>query len=178
MCLFRKAARSSSFRLEMTVPFIDTEPADGVSSPALRPSNVVLPLPDGPMMAAVEPFSMWKLTFERTVNSPLPDRYALVNESEVSMAVAFCEYIWKITQFRGWKFQMVSMNPCLQPVAWANEAEFCYVYRIRPISYHQHAPLTSNSAAIIIDKHSFVLEPTRACSNGCTWGEPNRIECS
>ncbi len=94
----------------MTVPFMETEPDVGVSSPAHSPSNVVFPLPEGPIIAAVEPFSIWKLTSERTVNSPLPERYAFVKESEVSMAVALCEYIWKLTQIWGRKFQMVRVN--------------------------------------------------------------------
>ncbi len=58
-------------------------------------------------MAAVEPFSMWKLTSDNTVSSPLPDRYALVSESEVRMAVLLGECIRKITQKCGWKFRLV-----------------------------------------------------------------------
>lgn len=74
MCSLRNEARSSSFNFEIVVPFMDTLPEVGVSSPAHKPNRVVFPLPDGPMMAAVEPLSMWKLTSDRTVSSPVPDQ--------------------------------------------------------------------------------------------------------
>ena len=40
----------------MSVPSISTEPDDGASSPAMRPSSVDLPLPDAPTIATNCPF--------------------------------------------------------------------------------------------------------------------------
>jgi hypothetical protein len=53
---------------------METDPLLGASSPAHNPSKVVLPLPDGPIIAAVEPDSMLNVTSFRTVSSELPDR--------------------------------------------------------------------------------------------------------
>jgi len=64
-----------------------TVPEEGVSMPAHRPSNVVFPLPDGPMIAAVDPLEISKLTDDKTVRSPLTDRYVFVSCSVLKIAL-------------------------------------------------------------------------------------------
>ncbi|TKC06076.1 hypothetical protein FA047_12140 [Pedobacter frigoris] len=49
------------------MPFKATEPALAPSKPAHKPSNVVLPLPEGPVMATVSPLVMAKLISSNTV---------------------------------------------------------------------------------------------------------------
>jgi hypothetical protein len=85
ICSLRKAARWSSLRFDITVPLIATVPDVGVSRPAQRPRRVVLPLPEGPIIAAVDPFAISKLTDDNTVSSPFPDRYVLVRCSVVKI---------------------------------------------------------------------------------------------
>ena len=48
--------------------FSSTLPVDDLSSPAQRPSKVVLPLPEGPIMAFVEPAVIEKLMSLSTVS--------------------------------------------------------------------------------------------------------------
>src|ERR1044071_7110107 len=52
-------------------------PAVGTSSPAQSPSNVVLPLPEGPMIDNVVPCSAVKETPSSTVSFRSPDVYVL-----------------------------------------------------------------------------------------------------
>jgi hypothetical protein len=49
-----------------------TVPALGTSRPASRPSKVVFPLPDGPMIATNSPSRMVKFTSRSTVNVCAP----------------------------------------------------------------------------------------------------------
>ncbi len=45
----------------MSTPFTSTWPLDGRSSPAMMPSKVDLPEPEGPMMATNSPWAMRRL---------------------------------------------------------------------------------------------------------------------
>lgn len=58
---------------------METEPELGVSRPAHNPRRVVFPLPEGPIIAAVEPLDISKLTEDKTVRSPFTDRYVFVS---------------------------------------------------------------------------------------------------
>ncbi len=74
VCSLRTRARASSSRSSNATPARTTEPLVARSSPAQRPSSVVLPLPDGPTMAHVAPAASEKLTSLSTVNSRSPLR--------------------------------------------------------------------------------------------------------
>ena len=54
-CAPRSLASSSSPSRVMSMPSMTMRPVVGASSPAIRPSSVDLPLPDGPTMASVSP---------------------------------------------------------------------------------------------------------------------------
>ena len=68
----RKAARSSSLSPPCSTPANATEPSVGTSSPASRPSSVVLPLPEGPRITTTSPSATCRSTPESTVSSPAP----------------------------------------------------------------------------------------------------------
>ena len=67
----RKAAASFSRILPSSWPSSRTVPAVGSSSAARMFNNVVLPLPDSPMIATYSPCSTVKLTF-RSASTRLP----------------------------------------------------------------------------------------------------------
>src|SRR5512143_134010 len=71
------AVRSASSRI--TVPCV------GVSSPARRPSSVVLPLPDGPTTATKAPWGIENDTSRSTANRLSPLRYSFVRSRAMSM---------------------------------------------------------------------------------------------
>src|SRR5438067_1326990 len=60
------------------MPFSRTEPEVGRSSPAQRPSKVVLPLPEGPRIEQVLPAGRVNEMSLRTVNLPAPVSYVFV----------------------------------------------------------------------------------------------------
>src|SRR5690554_3588805 len=62
----RNAARSSSLIAPRSRPSSSTDPDDGRSSPASRPSSVVFPLPDGPTIATNSSGSTVRLMSLRT----------------------------------------------------------------------------------------------------------------
>jgi hypothetical protein len=70
----RSCVSRLSFRWVISTPSIWTRPAVGRSSPARMCISVLLPEPDGPMMAVSLPCAMSMSTFRKacTVASPLP----------------------------------------------------------------------------------------------------------
>src|SRR6185436_18185583 len=68
----RKRASSVSPRRVTSTPSTAIEPPLGVSRPAMRPSSVDLPLPDGPVTATTSPAATSRLTPSRIVTGPPP----------------------------------------------------------------------------------------------------------
>ena len=66
----RRRAKASSPRAVMSAPSRRTRPVVGVSRPAMRPSSVDLPLPDGPVTATARPRSMRSDVGWRIVSGP------------------------------------------------------------------------------------------------------------
>src|SRR5688500_8702339 len=81
----RSLARPSSSRPPRSAPSRTTEPRDGVSRPASRPSRVVLPLPEGPMMETNAPWGMENETSRSTVSRCAPLSYSFVRSRAMSM---------------------------------------------------------------------------------------------
>src|SRR5579859_4774102 len=65
-------------------PMSDIDPLVGTSRPAHKPSSVVLPLPDGPIMERLVPCSAWNETWSSTVSFLSAEKYVLVNCSACS----------------------------------------------------------------------------------------------
>jgi hypothetical protein len=70
----RMRALSSSVMTVRSAPSSHTRPEAGRSSPARRPSRVVLPLPEGPTMARKLPSSRAKVISFNTVRGRPPER--------------------------------------------------------------------------------------------------------
>ena len=68
----RNRASASSPRLVMAVPSMRISPVVGASSPAINPSSVLLPLPDGPTMARLRPAGMVRSRGWRMVSGDPP----------------------------------------------------------------------------------------------------------
>src|SRR5260221_5400585 len=60
-------------------PIREIDPLVGTSRPAHKPSKVVLPVQDGPMIERLVPCSAWNETWSRTVNFLSAEEYVLVN---------------------------------------------------------------------------------------------------
>src|SRR5882672_158452 len=56
----------------MSTPSISTWPEVGASSPAISPSRVDLPLPDGPTIARKRPRATWSVSGWRIVSGSVP----------------------------------------------------------------------------------------------------------
>ena len=56
----------------MSVPSMTIRPVVGESSPAMSPSSVDLPLPDGPVIATTRPAGIVRSSGCRMVSVPLP----------------------------------------------------------------------------------------------------------
>ena len=56
----------------MSVPSSRIRPLLGASSPAINPSSVDFPLPDGPVIATVRPLAIWKDVECRMVSGDPP----------------------------------------------------------------------------------------------------------
>src|SRR5262249_52902748 len=68
----RSRANRSSSSLVMSTPSIDTDPVVGASRPAINPSSVDLPLPDGPTIATKCPRGMSSVSGCRMVSGLSP----------------------------------------------------------------------------------------------------------
>ena len=81
----RSRARWSSVKAPSSTPSSQTRPVVGVSSPANRPSSVLLPLPEGPRMATKEPAGTSSVILFSTGSSRPPDMNVRVSDSQRSM---------------------------------------------------------------------------------------------
>src|SRR5688500_15848858 len=85
----RSLARASSSVEPRSAPSRTTEPPLGVSSPARRPSSVVLPLPEGPTIATSSPCSIVKVTLRSTARWLSPLRYSFDRFRATSMSAGY-----------------------------------------------------------------------------------------
>src|SRR2546430_5304050 len=72
-----KAERACSFETDKSNPKTLTSPSEGFSSPAIRLRTVVLPAPDGPMMAATSPSLTLRVIEARALTCFPFTRYSL-----------------------------------------------------------------------------------------------------
>src|SRR5579859_1415108 len=82
-------------------PATMTSPAEGLSNPPNRLSSVVLPEPDGPMIAANSPRAMVKSMALRTAMLSLPRLYSLVTDRHDTMfSITASSHPWRRRHFR------------------------------------------------------------------------------
>src|SRR2546421_12913328 len=108
--LLRTTASLPSVMRVISTPSINTCPVVGLSRPAIMPSNVLLPEPDGPTMETNSPLIIWKLMPLRiSMRSRPRGRLLVISRTSITtLASVFCDcsdsrirvvFIWLLLLF-------------------------------------------------------------------------------